>query len=192
MSGRTPPDLLAELPRRVADGIATVLPDLRQCAAHEARFTLSEIERGKFPAPAVRVVALDVRPEVELAGSVYGVRVAMAAYAVTENRKGLPRDVAAMAMIQAMWRRTVNARWGLACAGPAERLAAQNLSSSATAKAGIALWALTWSQPLAFDWTEIEDGVVPPALYLGVAPDIGADHEDDYRLVSGGLPGVAT
>lgn len=48
-------------------------------------------------------------------------------------------------------------------------------------KAGFESWCVTWEQTLYLGDSAWDDsGIVPQTVYLGIAPEIGAEHEADY------------
>ena len=59
-----------------------------------------------------------------------------------------------------------------------------------TGKAGFESWCVIWEQTLYLGESEWDDsGIVPETVMLGIAPNIGAAHEEDYRPVNA-LPTV--
>lgn len=176
----TPDSLLADLPEAVCVRLRERLPRLRECAPHPGKFDLDEIKRFTARLPAVRVTALNLvrRPQDWVAR--------MAAFVVTQDAVGVERSRSAMAIIQAVLSATHGSTWGLECLGGAERVAADNLYSGDVSKASIALWAVSWDQPLRFPKPEPQTPPVLTELYLGAAPNIGAGHEDDYIQILGG------
>ncbi len=179
-------NLIAQLPGHIAEQISLVMPDLEECAPHEARVTLEEVKKGGFKAPAVRVVALDFRPRNVMAGPQFLVDLEMVAYVITTSRRSSARETTAMVIAQAISQLAFENNWDEDDVGPAERVTGRNLSSSLTRAAGIGLWAVTWTQPLSLTPHRIEDGVIPSEIYLGRDPHVGSIHEGDYELVSEG------
>lgn len=163
----TDPELFADLPRRIADRISSIAPGLRECGPHESRLTLDEIKAGRLVTPAIRVVLLGAQPSGPLSGPLWRFNLAIAAYILTADAKGLPRDRACSALAQAVLTLVPGQRWGSQSLGPADRVEMRALSDLATRKAGLAIRAILWTQPVAIDRYEGETGSLPSQVYLG-------------------------
>lgn len=177
-------DFLASLPGAIAAELRELLPGLRQCEGMEGRFDLDELKTVTARAPAVLVARLGASMPRPLAGPHWHYHLRMAAFVVTKDTLDLRRDLAAGAICQALLRRIPGATWGLAACGDARDVADQSLSGAALKAKGIALWAVTWTQPVVLADLP-EDVPVALELYVGQAPEIGAAHEDDYVRIGG-------
>ena len=192
----------------VRDEIKAWLPDLKTCAVHDGRFDLPEVKRFAVKAPAVLVACLGT-VSVEDRGDegIESLRL-WAAFVLTRSTPGLLRGEAARNLVDNLellilrgyyvtndqgvvitdpitGARTLANRWGLRGIGPAEQVRSQNLYSASTDKDGVSLWAVTWRQKLRLEpLSEEEDCPLPSEIYLGQDPDIGMDHELDYRRVN--------
>lgn len=51
-------------------------------------------------------------------------------------------------------------------------------------KPGYEIWAVTWEQTIRVGGSVWEGGSRPSTVFLGVAPDIGPPHVDDYRQMA--------
>lgn len=175
-------DFLADLPGQIAARIHAHLPELRQCEGMAGRFDLAELQAVSVRAPAVLVARLGSSMPRPLAGPHYHYHLRMAAFVVTKDALDLGRDAAAAAICQALLQRIPGAAWGIDGLGSAESVADQSLSGAAQKAKGIAVWAVTWTQPAVLEPLPPQE-VIPVRLYLGRAPDIGADHQADYDLI---------
>lgn len=177
---------LLDLRDAIVDQVKATFPELRECSGHAGRFDLEELKRFLLSAPAVRVAVVSVR-NIEGTGTGQARGDAdMAAFIVTRDTSKLPKEDAAMAMADSLAPLVVENDWGLAGAGAARDVKAQNLYSAAIDRTGVALWAVSWSQQVELGTLVGEDGVVPTAIYASMAPDIGLEHKGDYRDVSTG------
>lgn len=177
-------DFLAKLPGVIAGQLHELLPGLRQCEGMEGRFDLDELKTVTARAPAVLVARLGATTPRPLAGPHWHYHLRMAAFVVTRDTLDLRRDLAAGTICQALLVRIPGATWGLAECGDARDVADQSLSGSALKAKGIALWAVTWTQPVVLEALPAP-GQVALELYVGMAPEIGAAHEDDYVRIGG-------
>ena len=150
----------------VADGIRAKMPALADVATHAGRFDLAELKRIATKTPCVRVAVLGA-PEVESIGSgEREVRLRMAAYIVTTDRRGLARDDSALAIVCALCDLVPDNTWSTRGAHPAQRVSADNLFSGTLDRGAVALWAVSWEQTVRIGedmW--IEDGVLPTDVY---------------------------
>ncbi len=160
-------------------------------AGHAGRFGTEDLRRFILKSPAIRVaiLGLDAAREESGGSTVWPVR--MAAFLVTrdaiEAGKGkIPRDEAAMNMVGALVTEIHENRFGV-LSEPAERVRAKNLHSDTLQEKGATLFAIDWIQPVPLTSDAFqEEGVVPTDLYLGIAPEIGTEHVDDYIQITGG------
>lgn len=183
-------DLLAALPGCAADGIRAVLPQLRDCRGIAGRLNIEEIKRRGINAPAVLVSRLGARQVQGLVGPMQLFEVSMAAFVVTRDGIGLPREDAAQAITSALLRLVPENTWRQVGVGPAEKVAEQALATTDTEKNAISLWAVTWVQNITLQGRP-EPGDIVPEIYLGQSPEIGLAHEADYERV-GAVAGVQT
>lgn len=179
---------LADLRAAVVATIKGWLPDLRACEPHAGRFNLDELKRLGVQAPAVRVAVIGGDRALDLGNGEIDLPLRLAAFVVTADRRGLPKDEAAMAIVETLVKRVPHHRWGLPWAHPARAdVQPENLHSTGLAGQGIALWAVGWTQALRLGEDIFAgDGVLPAKVYLGQAPLTGAANEEDYDLVVGG------
>ena len=173
------PDLLAALPSTVAGAIRARLPELTVAEGAAGPFDLGELKARGLRAPGVIVSCLSASQGQTFSGDFTTFGLDMAAYVFTRDGLGLPRDIAAATICQAILGIVPGRTWGYEETGPAERVAARSLVTRAEKNAAVSLWAVTWRQPVTFVATPAGE-TVPIQLYLGQAPDIGLGHEDDY------------
>ena len=164
MSAR--PDLLADLPQVMADTIRVWLPELKSAEVYHGRFNLADLRRTGVQAPGVRVSVLGARPGETFAGGVIEHRLQMAAYVVTRDRAGLPRDKSALSICQQLLAAIPERRWGEEDCGPAIEVTMQSLVTAAVQDVGASLWAVTWRQPVTLTSAELR-APMPVELYLG-------------------------
>ncbi|MGC9419654.1 MAG: hypothetical protein ACP5EN_11860 [Rhodovulum sp.] len=176
--------ILTDLPEAAADTIGALLPELRQCQAIAGRFNLERLKAEQVHAPAVLVSLIGLRQHEGWAGPRHGYLADMAAFIVTTDRAGLPRDTAAAAMAAVIAAAVPDRDWGLADCGEADDVQAQPLVSAGSERARASLWAVTWKQPLVMTPLPRQT----PAdltLYVGESPEIGAAFEPDYDEIGG-------
>lgn len=173
-------EFLPRLPALIAEKISERLPHLGECLSHPGRFNASEIKRLSARTPAVRVALLGVAPAKN-----GNHQLNLAAFIVTADQRGLHRNDSALAIAASVVRRVRGTSWGSEWIGEASEPSAQNLYTSEIDKGGIALWAVSWSHEFRFGDTEPEPCVLRE-LYIGVAPEVGIEHEEKYTRVGGG------
>ncbi len=169
----------------IAARMAQAFPALKTCEVHAGRFDADELARISARVPALFVSCLGI-PKVTNAGTEQAdADAALAVFVLLGSSPGLPRDVAARNVVEALVVLVQNERWGLSGCGETREIRAENLYGGKIDAQGVALWAVSWRQLLrlgasCFD----ESGTVPSHLYLGIDPDIGPDHVDDYLEVT--------
>lgn len=176
----TPEEFLPCLPTMIAEAIQEHLPHLGECKSHPGRFNAAEVKRMSARTPSVRVSLLGITP-----GKSGNHLLNLAAFIVTSDKRGLHRNDAALAIAASVIRRVRGTAWGKEpLMGEASEPTAQNLYNSEIDKNGIALWAVNWSHEFRFGDTAPEECVLKE-LYIGIAPEVGAAHEDDYLKIGG-------
>lgn len=166
------PSLLTDLPRAVADTLAAAIPGLRTCEPRAGRFTLDELKKLGKPAPAVFVSILSGRGGTVYAGPQHTIDLSMAAYVVTKDAAGLPRDVAAQNLCLALLQQIPDRRWGLDVVGEAREPGLQSLVTEGLRDVGASLWAVTWVQPVLLTGWEAALPI-PLQLYVAEYPEVG-------------------
>lgn len=174
---------LIELRDAVVAGLTHALPGTFKVEGHLGRFTADDLSQFLTVAPAVKVAILGLKDGTSAGddGGDLGCRVQIAAYVVTKDETGAKRDVLALAAVETIARVAIGNRWGLPFAFAALPAAAQNLTNGDTLKRARALWAVEIGQPVRLWSPEDGDaGATLRQLYVGVAPEIGLAHVDDY------------
>lgn len=174
---------LIELRAAVVAGLTAVLPRTFKVEGHLGRFTADDLNQFLTIAPAVKVAILGLKDGASAGddGGDLDCRVQLAAYVVTKDETAAARDVVALAAVETIACVALGNRWGLPFAFAALPAGAQNLTNSDALKRGRALWAVEIGQPIRL-WSP-EDGDAGATLrqmYVGVAPEIGLAHVDDY------------
>lgn len=177
---------------QVVTTVASHLPELKGCARHGGRFTAEELRRLIRQAPAVYIALMNI-PESSYQGDGRRtLQLQMTAFVVAADQPGLHRDQAAMNLTEALMLLLPEQSWGLNALLPANevacglptRIRAENLYSGSLDKTKTALWGVSWRQEVHAGtaiWSN--EGVLPAEVYVGVDPDIGIPHKDDYTRV---------
>ncbi|MGR3501605.1 hypothetical protein [Pseudaestuariivita sp.] len=178
--------LLADVPEDIAAKLGAYLPELVTCEAMAGAFDLELLKASGFRAPAVFVSILAARQAQTLAGGLHTFDLSMAAYVATSDRTSprSDRDAFAKAIGQALMVIIPDKRWGKSHLGAAKEVALRSLVNRNSKRTSASLVAISWTQPVTLK--SVPDGQpIDLSIYLGEAPEIGADHEGDYALVAG-------
>ena len=153
-------------------GVSAKLPDLRACEAHRGPVTGGEIARLSKRAPAVLAACLGVAAAAETGDRRVDARLRLAAFVVTADRVGLPKERAALAVVEGLLEYLPGFHPGAGLpAGSAEDLRAENLFSGPLDRTGVALWAVTWRQGLRLGGAEGDPSApLPTELYAAGRP----------------------
>lgn len=179
----TPADLLAMLPATVAGTIHAALPGLQECRGIAGRLNVEQIRQLGIKTPAVLVSRLRARQDKTYAGPHRSFRLQMAAFILCKDGLGLPRDLAAANIAQALLNLVPDHDWAIPDhVMPAEAVTEEPLVSIEANRQGLALTAVTWEQVVALAPFPAPEAI-SPALYLGQAPQVGAAHEADYQQI---------
>jgi len=160
---------LIDLRQTITDRIGEWFPRA-DCATGPGRMTEDEIKHMAVKTPAIRVACLGL-PKAEAVGDGEVDRdVAIAAYILTTDKARLPRDTAALAMVEELLLRLPGQRWGKSDVHPVAESAAtaENLYSSKLGTTGITLWVVVWTQCVRMGDNAYPNGPVLSAeLYAG-------------------------
>jgi len=176
----TPLDML----HAAVEAIKAELTGLATCAAYAGEFSGGELQRASVPAPAVLTACLggERHEDVDDGGVDWLYR--FVAYCMVRNAIGrTQRSTGALALASAVVPVVDGSRFGLSGVLPAKATRIDNLYSEGWDKASVSLWAVTWEQKARIFAEDRTSGMAPEEIYLGMAPKIGADHEDDYIKV---------
>ena len=174
-----PWDLFPDLAGRAAAAIHLAMPDLRTCTTRAGAMVAGDVDKLGAASPAVVVSWLEARPAVERTGPQPSFDLGLAAYVITKDRMGVDRETAAAAIAARIMALVPTRTWGRREAGEATGVRLQSLVSAALREKGIALWAVTWTQPLVLE-IEGDLGAMPREVYAPVDPT-----EDDASIAGG-------
>ena len=94
--------LLNDLPQEIADTIRSALPELVTCEVQAGPFNVDDLKSKSIRTPAVIVSLLSLKPRAVSHADTWAHDLELGAYVVTSDRKGLPRDIAAANLCQAL------------------------------------------------------------------------------------------
>lgn len=178
----------------VCASVQDYLPGLKTCEPHGGRFNLAELKRFATRAPGflLAVTALD-EPEADAFGVSYLAR--CSAVLVTKDvlpGNGQPKrqqDEVGLDLTAHLLPWIVAKTWNIEdhC-WPAGMAMGRNLYNTDLDKTGVAFWHIAWSQRVRLGGSEesqAEICPVPTELYVGIDPEVGPDHLDDYVRIGG-------
>lgn len=161
--------MLIDLRQAIAMQIGEWLPKA-DCDTAPGRMNEDEIKKMAVKTPAIRVACLGM-PKAEAVGDGEVDRdVAFAAYILTTDKPQLPRDTAALRMVEDLLLRLPGLRWGQANVHAIAEgaVTGENLYSSKLNGTGVALWAVVWTQKVRMGDNAYPNGPVLSAeLYAG-------------------------
>ena len=170
----------SELRQAVIDTITTNLPDLKAVEAHPGRFNLQELKRIATKLPAVRVALMGMPATVHLDTGEKEVKVRLAAFIITGDKRQLQKDEAALAIVESLLVLVLGQRWGITGTTAAKNVKADNLFSGNVERQGVAMWAVTWEQTIRTGEDVWGGGILPSRIYVNDDPQ-PAVGESDYR-----------
>jgi len=175
---------LVHLPQNTADAIKAIMPQLRECKVHPGEFTRDDIARFRKYAPAVHV-AMPTLSDPVISGQSVRVNVRMVvlltADRVVVDGKKMPVGASAIFMTAAIVQALPKMLLGHGV-GKAHNITAKDFTKVDDSRHGNSVWVITWDIPVVEEIENV-DGVLPEALYLGVVPEVGLDHVDDYTQI---------
>lgn len=174
---------LKALRQAIMNHINAQLPQLKAVDSHPGRFNLDELKRIATRLPAVRVALMGMPTVNRLETGENEAVIRMAAFVVTGDRRQLPKDESALAIVESLLVFIPGQRWGLKGAMDARGVKADNLFSGKVERQGVAMWAVTWEQSLRLGENGWGGGRLPSEMY--VCDDTGYfGHEPAYEKVT--------
>jgi phage gp37-like protein len=138
---------LKEFRQAVVDGLRANIPELLDVSPHGGRFDLEELKRFSVKSPAARVAFMGMkRMELQDTGRLTG-PASMIVYIVTRNKNA---DEQALDIAEKIAALISEATWGMKWIEAAHVTDLDNLYSSQIDNQGIALWAVAFTQAIAF------------------------------------------
>nr|WP_205702106.1 hypothetical protein [Candidatus Hamiltonella defensa] len=90
----------------------------------------------------------------------------LAAFVVTGDRRQLPKDEAALAIVESLLVLIPGQRWGVTGTMDAKGVKADNLFSGQVERQGVAMWAVTWEQSVRLGKDVWDGGILPSTVYV--------------------------
>lgn len=122
---------------------------------HRGRFTMEDLKIIAARPMSCLVSFLAVK-RAELQSGEVRCRCLFGAFVVTIDKPKVSRDSSALVITTRLLMLIPGNLWGLEISAP-ENIDAVNLYSGNLNEKGVALWAVTWEQPVAFDVTALND-----------------------------------
>jgi hypothetical protein len=123
--------------------------------AHRGRFTIEDLKIIAARPMSCLISFLSIR-HAELQAGEVRCRCLFGAFVVTTDKPNVSRDSAALVISTRLLMLIPGNLFGLDISAP-ENIEAVNLYSGSLNDKGVALWAITWEQPVAFDVTDLND-----------------------------------
>ena len=167
----------------LTEGLSAKLPDLRACEAHRGPVTSREIARFSKRAPAVLAACLGVTAAAETGDRRVDATLRLGAFVLTADRAGLPKDRAALAVVEGLLEYLPGFHPGAGIpAGEPEGLRAENLFSGPLDRTGVALWAVSWRQTLRLGGAERDPSAPLPTQLYAAGQPLPAPADEPERL----------
>lgn len=174
--------VLLNLRQSIIDQIKGALPKEWSVEGHQGRFGATDLNQFLTVAPAVRVAILGLTNPQMVDEEAAKWQVKVGVFVIAKDRgKTLSREQIAAAAVETICLLALGQRFGLGGQGvsPAEAPTAQVLFNSDTLAKGVALWGIDWTQPVVLARPEAEAWPLKQ-LWIGLAPEVGPNHIDDY------------
>jgi len=180
----------SQVQQAVVDDLSANLAGLSTCAVYAGEFSGEEIPRSSLKCPAVLIACLGGTRKDEVDTGEVDWLFRFTAYCLTRHAGGREqRGALALMLAESVLQKIDGSRFGLTGVYPAGAKSVDNMYAAIFDKAGMGAWAVTWEQTLRIgtdEWAALPDYSIG-AVYLGLAPEIGIPHEEDYiRVVPGG------
>ena len=170
--------MITDLRDAIVREIKELMPDLKTCQAHPGKFDLAGLKKFGLHTPSVLVSCLGLSKPQAAGNGPQDREARFAIFILTTDKPKLPRDTAALNIVEALSVGLLGSNFGMDSVYPlliSDVGDAQNLYSSSLGNVeNIALWALSWNQRIRIgdDLFDDSNGVLLKELYID-----GDDHE---------------
>ena len=166
----------------VVTALGGALGDAVDVAAHPGRFTAAELKRLSMRLPGVRV-SVPALKGVQAQGSATLADCRVICILCADNGVVDGRAVTAAERIASMVSLSLRALSGNAfCALAPQAIEADNLFSTDTTNTGAAMWGIGFTSRIVL--AEEDDAPALRRILWSLAPEIGPDHLEDYRVLA--------
>jgi len=166
----------------IVDAIKKQFPRLRQCEALAGKINPDFIKRNAVYSGSCYVGVYPVG-YADKTGDVVRQRIKVAAFYIVKDASKLPAAKAALDWVETMHVWVPNNPFGLSIKS-AENVKAENLYDATKLQAGISIWVVEWEHSCILSAPAEDDSPQIDTILASQAPDIGAEHEGDYEVVS--------
>ena len=175
-----------KLRKAVIKNLRHRFPALQECKAQPGVFSISENESTVFRTPSLRVAVLDIKRDDSFSDTWCSLVVRMVTYVIVRKANhALLNDDTNINIVEDLLGYIDGQVWQSDDVFPASNVRAENLYSQVRHVPNMMLWSVMWEQKIHSHPMAEKDGQLPTQLYLGMAPDIGAEHEQSYYQISG-------
>ncbi|CAA0111623.1 Uncharacterised protein [BD1-7 clade bacterium] len=137
-----------DLLNAICEAIKTRLPELKVCEIHGGRFTLDELKKISTRAPAVYVALLGTDAAAAAATGQPEVPLKLAVFIVAKDEVGLSRTAGALNLVEVLLQMVKNDTWQQPGVLEARSITTKNFYNGDLHKSKIALWGVSWVQPI--------------------------------------------
>lgn len=172
-----------DLRQAIINKITTEIPSLQSIDAHPGLFDLAELKRITTLYPAVRVSLLGSNSISEIENGENQVVFQMAATIATDDQAPKTKDEVSLEILEALMALIPGQRWGVTGVSEAQNVNASNLYDAEVDLHGVAMWTVTWDQPIRVGIDLCIGGTRPTEIYLSDDPD-NFGNEPAYERVA--------
>ncbi|MBQ4860514.1 hypothetical protein J8L98_02250 [Pseudoalteromonas sp. MMG013] len=168
--------------RAVRDKLDSTFPGLRECELHPGTVNSAELDRIGTKTPSMLVTLGYVEPP-EYIHEGYDRAIIPMVYIITGGNADQQLEDA-INYVDGITQLIEGEGFGYELAHRASDVAAKNLFTTATGRHATSLWVVRWRQLVRYVEPQAPAEPVPTDLYVGITPEVGAAHEQDYTQVT--------
>lgn len=137
-----------------ATGILAKVPGVASCAVARGRYTEAELAAASFNTPGLRLAVASIRSVSNAGDGQIDVTVRVGLALVTRDSPRLPRETAAVRLVDRLVPLLADNPWGLDWADDPTAIDGVNAHTGTVNSVGLMVWELGWDQPLRLGVTD--------------------------------------
>lgn len=173
--------MIAQILEASTEIIGKNIDGLQQCEVYSGQFSSTDTSRTSIKVPACFITSVGADASQDPGTGQLALEANFMAMVLTkDNTARFKPSHAAISLAEAIALEIRMNRWGLSNVGVARVTRVVNIHDLTFDSLGLTSWRIEWNQEVILGESIWVAESIPCVVWLGMAPEIGIDHVDDY------------